>query len=118
MKKIMKTLIICLFIILAVFVVSSQIFAATIPTSPPTDGDEITKISSIAKSGWKTFAVIAQVLSMAAIVFAGIKYMFAAPEEKADIKKGLVILVLGAVLVFSAGTVAIFIDSAAVDILT
>ena len=54
---------------------------------------------------WQTVIVVIQVLAVAAVVFAGLRYMFASADQKADIKKQLIILVIGAVLVFGASTV-------------
>lgn len=54
---------------------------------------------------WSVVSTVIQVLAIAAIVFAGVKYMFAGADEKATIKTGMLILVIGAVLVFGATTV-------------
>ena len=62
------------------------------------------KVVSTAKNIWATAASVVQILAVAAIVFAGLRYMFAAADTKADIKKQTIVLMLGAVLVFSAVT--------------
>lgn len=54
---------------------------------------------------WGTVLTVLQVLAVAALVFAGVKYMFASAEGKADIKNGMVGLVIGAILVFGASAV-------------
>lgn len=77
-------------------------------------------VSSIDKSVgkvWSTVLTILQIAAVAAIVIAGVRYMFASAEQKADIKKGMVILILGAVLVFGASTVVQFIVTATNDIM-
>lgn len=66
---------------------------------------------------WSTVLTILQIAAVAAIVIAGVRYMFASAEEKADIKKGMVILILGAVLVFGASTVVQFILTASKEIM-
>ena len=53
---------------------------------------------------WKTAIFIIQVLAVAAVVIAGLRYMFASSDQKADIKKGLIYIVIGAVIVFGAAT--------------
>ena len=53
---------------------------------------------------WKTAIFIIQVLAVAAVVIAGVRYMFASSDQKADIKKGLIYIVIGAVIVFGAAT--------------
>ena len=60
---------------------------------------------------WGTVTLILQMLAVAAIVIAGVRYMFAAPDAKADIKKQTVGLVVGAILVFAAsGIVGFLVD--------
>ncbi|MBO5476516.1 MAG: TrbC/VirB2 family protein [Clostridia bacterium] len=54
---------------------------------------------------WGTVLLVLQILAVAAIVFAGVKYMFAGADEKATIKNGLLVLAIGAILVFGASTV-------------
>lgn len=54
---------------------------------------------------WATAIVVLQVVSVAAVVIAGIRYMFASADQKADIKKGIIYIVIGAVIVFGATTV-------------
>lgn len=55
---------------------------------------------------WGTAKTIVQVLAVAAIVFAGVRYMYSSADGKADIKNQTVMLVLGAVLVFGAVEIA------------
>lgn len=43
--------------------------------------------------------------------------MFASADQKADIKKSMIILVLGAILVFGASTVAKFIMTATNEVI-
>lgn len=54
------------------------------------------------KNIWATVEVIVQIVSVACVVFAGLRYMFASGDQKADIKQGLTYLTIGAVLVFGA----------------
>ena len=66
---------------------------------------------------WSTVLTILQIAAVAAIVVAGVRYMFASADQKADIKKGMIGLVVGAVLVFAASTVVQFIVTATEDIM-
>ncbi len=68
-------------------------------------GSEAGSLTGTAKNIWSTVIVIVQILALAAVVIAGVRYMFASADQKADIKNQLVILVLGAVLVFAASTI-------------
>jgi hypothetical protein len=58
-----------------------------------------------AQNIWATCIIIFQIASVAGIVFAGIRYMFASVDQKADIKKGLISIAIGAAIVFSASTI-------------
>ena len=59
----------------------------------------------VIKNVWGTVLTVLQVLAVAAIVVAGVKYMFAGADEKANLKNGLLVLAVGAILVFGASTV-------------
>lgn len=97
-------------LMLAVMLISSNfIFAADEPISTNfsnlSGGSASNTLSKTTKNIWSTVTLILQILAVAAIVFAGVRYMFASADDKANIKKQLVILVLGAVLVFGASTI-------------
>lgn len=49
--------------------------------------------------------IIATGMSIIMLSYIGIKYMMAAPSEKADFKKSLAIYIFGAVLIFAAGNI-------------
>ena len=108
-KKIILTVLPILFVLMFVF--TTNVFADVISTNfdEITGGTEIDSVTSTARNVWKTIAIILQIAAIAAIVFAGVRYMFASADTKADIKKQMVILVVGAVLVFGASTVVQFI---------
>ena len=67
---------------------------------------------------WGTISLILQVCAVAAVVFAGVRYMFASADGKADIKKQTVGLIVGAILVFGATTVIKFVTDIAGEIAT
>ena len=67
---------------------------------------------------WGTVCLILQVLAVAAIVIAGVRYMFASADAKADIKKQSVGLVVGAILVFAASTIVSFIVNVTSEVTT
>ena len=76
------------------------------------NSDGIGKVNTAVGTIWSTVLTILQILAVAAIVIAGVRYMFASADQKADIKKGMIGLVIGAILVFAASTVVQFIISA------
>ncbi|MBR5228125.1 MAG: hypothetical protein IKV94_05780 [Clostridia bacterium] len=112
MNKITKV-----FLILFVAVlVCSQVFANDIgnvedPFINTNPG--IGTLNDTVKDVWATVIVIVQILAVAAVVFAGLRYMFASSDAKADIKKSMGILIVGAVLVFAATTVLSFVTGLA-----
>ena len=56
-----------------------------------------------------TIILILQVVTISAIIFTGIRYMFAGPDSKTEIKKTLPFLIAGIVIVFAGPTVIKFI---------
>lgn len=108
-KKIILTVLPILFVLMFVF--TTNVFADVISTdfNKIQGGNEINSVTGTARNVWSTIALILQIAAIAAIVFAGVRYMFASADTKADIKKQMVILVVGAVLVFGASTVVQFI---------
>ena len=65
---------------------------------------------------WGTITLILQIAAVAAVVFAGVRYMFASASDKANIKQQMLILAIGAILVFGASTVVQLIVKATNDI--
>lgn len=58
---------------------------------------------------WGVIFVVLQVASMSGIIFAGVRYMFASVDSKADMKKSMIYLVIGMVIVFAASSVVGFV---------
>lgn len=105
-------------VLMFVFTIGANIFAAEVtPGLPNTGSDKITGITDMGNKVWNTISVIVQIAAIAAIVFAGVRYMFASADDKADIKKQTVILIVGAVLVFAAVPLAKFITNIAQNVL-
>ncbi len=103
-------------VVLMVTLVCTPVFA-DISTNFPTASGSIGKVDTSVKKIWGTVMTIVQILAFAAVVFAGLRYMFAAADQKADIKKGLGMLTIGAILVFAASTVVKFVVGAAGQII-
>ena len=115
-KKILRMIIILVFVIgivLTPYVSADR--AGTIGTTLET-GEASDKVQGTAYMIWNTVAYVVQFLAIGAIVFAGVRYMFASADAKADIKKQTVILIVGAVLVFAAVPVLKFVSSMVADI--
>ena len=104
-------------LVLMVALVCTPVFADISTSFPAASLTGINNVNTAAKKVWKTVITIVQILAFAAVVFAGVRYMFASADQKADIKKGLGMLTIGAVLVFAASTVVQFIVDAADEII-
>lgn len=114
MKKFMKILPV---VLVACFAITS-VFAVSVPSGDLTGGATgIGNVNSAVKNVWATVITIVQILAVAAVVFAGLRYMFASADQKADIKKSMGILAIGAILVFGATVVLGFIQNAANSVL-
>ena len=110
MKKLMKLLPV---LMLTVFVFTSVYAQNVNNLSNLTSGmTGSTIVGKTAGGLWATVVTIVQILAVAAVVFAGLRYMFASADQKADIKKSMGTLAIGAVLVFGATTVIKFVSNA------
>ena len=111
MRKLMKVLPVIFVVTLAL----TSVFAFNEGEVKNSLGNKsgITSVTNVAQNVWGTVVVIVQILAVAAVVFAGLRYMFASADQKADIKKSIGILAIGAVLVFAATTIIVFVVNAA-----
>lgn len=111
MKKSKKIFLRVLPIVMVLMVVfTTNIFAAnagfnTFNKDMTVNTETATKTQATIGRVWGTILMILQVAAIAAVVFAGVRYMFASADSKADIKKQMIWLVVGAILVFGASTV-------------
>lgn len=104
--------------IFIIFLGTFSVYADFTPSVPNTAGaTQVGNVVQISKNIWSTLKVIFQILAISAIVIAGLRYMYASADAKADIKQQTVILILGAVLVFSAVEVATFVSDVANNVL-
>jgi len=102
-------------IVLVAFVMISGVVFGIDPKEP-TGGTAISGITDVANDFWATFASVVQILAVAAVIIAGVRYMFASADTKADIKQQTIILVVGAILVFAAVPILQFVQGLAEDI--
>ena len=107
-NKIMTMLV----LVVAVFAFITPVFASPIIDYNITDhsgGDRLGTAEKAVSKAWNTIRLILQIAAVAAVIFAGVRYMFASADQKADIKKSMGILAIGAALVFGATFVIDFI---------
>ena len=113
MNKTIKKIVVIL--VMAV-IVSTSVLAA--PASNFPQGNiGVAEVTTTAQKIWGTVTGIFKILAFGAILFAGLRYMFASVDEKADIKRSLGMLVIGAVLVFSAASVVQFVVNAGNEVI-
>ncbi|MGN1013003.1 MAG: TrbC/VirB2 family protein [Clostridia bacterium] len=106
-------------VLVALLIVGNTVFAADASSTVNNimnNNQSIGSVNTMAKRIWGTVLTILQICAVAAIVFCGVKYMFASAENKAEIKNGMIGLVVGAILVFAASTVVQVIIKAAEDV--
>mgnify|MGYP000188014609 FL=1 len=122
MKKSKKILLAIIPVVLVLLVVSTNVFAVSdmfdiksLDTAV-SGGSASTNATNAVQGIWKTVLLILQILAVAAIVIAGVRYMFASADAKADIKKQTITLVVGAVLVFGASGIINMITSISNDL--
>ncbi len=72
---------------------------------------QITAITGFAQNIADTVITVVQILAVAAVVLAGVRYMFAGADKKAEIKDSMIVLVIGGILVFAASSVIKIITS-------
>ena len=112
MKKSKKIALCLLVIVVAISFVVVPVYASN-ASKFPTGNGSIGKVEAGLGKIWGTATTVVQILAFAAIVFAGVRYMFASADQRADLKKGLLLLVIGSVLVFGASMVVKFVVGAA-----
>lgn len=74
------------------------------------------KINATLKRVCASALFILQIASVGGIVFAGVRYMFASSETKADIKSSMIHLIIGMVIVFATSTIVNLIVNVFTDI--
>lgn len=86
------------------------------PDSYDIGGGDAGTLGTTVNNLWAVISMVLKIAAVAAIIFAGVRYMFASADAKADIKKSMLILVVGAVLVFGASFVVDLITTATGEI--
>lgn len=116
MKNLRKIALVFTFIFVVVTIVGSVYGVSgdksSLTSALGTANSSSTALTNTIGNVWGTVTTVVQVLAVAAVVFAGVRYMFASADAKADIKKQTVILIVGAVLVFGATAILSLVSSA------
>ena len=114
-KKVMKVIAILLLTLMVVFSLSQFALASEYPDATEFNGKDIgdskTKISNFVGGLITVARYIGVGVAVLMLIVLAIKYISAAPSEKAEIKKSAVIYVTGAVLLFAASGILTVIQS-------
>lgn len=115
MKKFNKIMTV-LMLVVAVFAFVAPVFAGDIIYDATAPAVQSTVGVNMVNRAWSIILTILRVAAIGAVIFAGVRYMFASADQKADIKKSLGTLAVGAILVFGATFVIDFIIKLTKDI--
>ncbi len=100
-------------LLLVVVLLSSNVFGfSNFSPDMNVEADTNTSLVGSVNKIWGVVLTVLQVCAIGALVFAGVRYMFASADQKAELKKSLGILAVGAILVFGASTVVSFLTGA------
>lgn len=115
-KKIATTIVIALVVMLA-FSLIAPVFAVdphsiTINAS----GEAQDKVSDVAGNIIGIIQIVGTAIAIIMLIYLGIKYVIAAPDEKANIKKSALIYVVAAVFIFAAVNILAIIQDFSNDI--
>lgn len=113
----MKKLIKILPVVMVVCMVLTSVFAVGADFENINSGTASGTVSNLTLDIWATVVVVVRILAVAAVVFAGLRYMFASADQKADIKKSMGVLAIGAILVFGATFILTLLSNTASGVL-
>ena len=104
-KKLARVLTIIATIVLCVGLTTIS-FATTPGDLKPTDPGNDSQVYTVGQRIMGVIQAVAIVIAVLVLMVLGIKYMMGSAEEKAEYKKTFIPYIVGAVLVFAAGTIA------------
>lgn len=114
-SKIMKTISLSMVLMLMLITITIPVMALSIP-DPNYDAAGTGGIKNAGSNIAGIVATIGVAVAVVILITLAIKYITAAPSDKADIKKSAVAYVIGAVLLFAASGVLALIQSFATEI--
>ncbi len=120
MKKTLKVLTILLFIMMFVST-TLTVFGydkSLIDGGDTTNNTQFNNLERSAKSITSTIIFIFQILSVAGIIITGIRYMYGGASKKAEMKKGLITIMIGCIIVFGGATAIGFITNSFGELVT
>lgn len=107
-----------IFIMLLIICLFSSIYVSATLEDPGYSEDGVNDtIKDKVRDTWATISSVIQVICIGCVVTVGIRYMYASADAKADLKKGLSYITIGAAIVFGAVWIVQIIVDAAVTTL-
>lgn len=117
MKKTMcKKIIFFIFIAILILSISTISFASLVDIKGDANAPGADKIKKISQTILGIIQVVAVAVAVIMLVILAIKYMTAAPGEKADVKMSLLIYVIGALVLFAGASILKWVQNLANDI--
>ena len=105
MKKIgNKKIIFLTVMMIVIMIVNTVVLAADLEIpNASTPGDDVTgKVNTVIGTLLRTLQIIGIAVAVVMLIYIAIKYIAAAPGEKAELKKQVITYVIGAVVLFAA----------------
>lgn len=96
-----KKILLIIVVAVLIFSISTLSFASLVDIKPGTNVPGGDKIKSISGTILGVIEIIAVAVAVIMLVVLAIKYMAAAPSEKGEIKKSLIMYAVGALILFS-----------------
>ena len=115
-KSTYKKILFVIILIVLMFMISTQTFASIVNMDPNTSFSGANQIKNVSEIFLGIIQVVAVAVAVIMLVVLAIKYMTAAPGEKADVKKSLVVYVIGALVLFAGAGILNLIQTIADDV--
>lgn len=109
--KFSKLLIAILLIIIFLMIFANSIFAADM--NQIYNGKNDKRVSNLASNALGVVQVVGYSAAVIMLAYIGIKYILSTPDGKADMKKQLIMYVIGAIILFGGATIAVAIGKTA-----
>lgn len=119
MDKIKKCMCVLLLVVICMSFVTCYADEKTVPRFDQTDSIKFTSggIRASASKIWSSVKLILQIAALSALLFTGVRYMLASADQKADIKKSTMALVIGVVVVFGTTIIIDFVTKVAGELM-
>lgn len=118
MKKYFYLCVIILLFAICIGICAPTVYGLVIEVTEPSGVDTgvDTDLQKVGQKIWSIARAVLQYASIGLFIYAGIRYMIASADQKADIKKSMVPLVIGTLIVFGGTFVIDFVISLFKDV--